>query len=102
MYGAPFSSVPTSSHARDVLALDRTAARASRRKRSVGVVALGGLGQEELDRHRWRSVDVVRGDDHAHAALAEDALDAVLAREDVTLPGEDVFLRRLFLVLGRH
>ena len=47
-----------------------------------GLPARQGLGEEELQRHLLVELEVVRGDDHAHAPDAEDALDAILAGED--------------------
>ena len=55
MYGAPLSSVPTSMHARDVLALDlapRRAPRAGSGRRPRG--SRRRLGQQELDARRAR------------------------------------------------
>ena len=87
--GAPFSSVPTSMHARDVLALDAD--------------GRAGLAEEALDRElrvarprgrrnliatRWPRCDVARRDDHAHAARRRAPLDAVLAGdENLRAPG---------------
>ena len=93
MYGAPFSSVPDVDDARDVLALDlHRRARLAREARD-GLGVAERLGQEELERDLLVELDVVRGDDDAHAAGAEDALDAVLAREDVAFanPGHRVW-----------
>ena len=81
MYGSPVSSVPTSMTAH-VLALEPHAARASRRNRSDGLGVVRELGQQELDRDALVELEVRRRDDHAHAALAEDALDPQLSRDD--------------------
>ena len=84
MYGSPFFSLPTSS-TRAVCGLwSRTAARASRAKRS----ALPGIGerllQHELQRDALTELGVSRGDDDPHPAGTEHTLDAVLAAEQVT------------------
>jgi hypothetical protein len=70
-------------HARDVLALDLH--RRPRLAREAGdrLGVAERLGQEELERDLLVELDVVRGDDDPHPADAEDALDAVLAGEDV-------------------
>ena len=69
--------------ARDVLALDlrRGARLAGEARDDLGVRR--GLRQEELERDALAELEVHRRDDDAHPAAAEDALDPVLAGEDV-------------------
>ncbi len=85
MYGAPFSSVPTSMHARDVLALDLDRGARLAREAGDGLGVAERLGQEELEGDLLVELDVVRRDDDAHAAHAEHPLDAVLAGQNVAL-----------------
>src|SRR5262249_53905236 len=79
-------------HPRHVLALE------PRRRLRLAEEALGhllrGAGEEELDGDLGAQVDVRGRDDHPHPAPAEDALDAVLAREDFA------FLDRRILVVA--
>ena len=70
-------------HARDVLALELAAAAAPRGRSARATSGFcSAVGQEELDRDALLELEVRRRDDDAHAALPEDALDAVLADED--------------------
>ena len=82
-------------HPRDVVALE------ARRRARLAQEALHHLaaraGEEELDGHLLPQRDVRRRHDHAHAALPEHALDAVLAGED--LPLGDRRSRRLGLLV---
>ena len=72
--------------ARHVLAVDlRGRARLAREAR--GEVGLGGAGgEEELESDALLELEVRRGDDDPHASHPEQALDAVLPRDDVALP----------------
>ena len=84
MYGAPVLQRAHVEDTRDVLVrrADRGGARLAE-EAGAGVGVRGGLGKEELDGDAALQ-DVIRGrHDDAHAPRAEDALDAVLAREDV-------------------
>ncbi len=71
----------------DVLALDAhgVLGLAQEAGRVLGV--LGELREEELEGHPLVQRDVLRLDDDAHASLADDALDAVLPREDLAGDG---------------
>ena len=100
MYGAPVSSVPTSSTRATCSLLSRTAARASRRKRSTDLGrARAPRGSRNLIATRCSSCEVRRRDDDAHAARAEHALDPVLAREH--LADHHAILPRHELATGR-
>src|SRR5262249_2095957 len=68
---------------RDVFALepDGIASLAQEPRKRVGI--RDGLGQQELERDLLVERHVRRRDHHAHAAFAEYALDAVLARKDI-------------------
>ncbi len=50
--------------------------------------ALHGLWQKELDRNALAERDVPCGHHDAHAALAEDVLDLVLAGDEIALLGQ--------------
>ncbi len=65
--------------ARDVLApqTDRDARLASKARDGVA----SGPGRQELQRDALAELEVQRGDDDAHSAAADDALDAVLVRD---------------------
>ena len=86
MYGRAVLERADVDHARDVLALDAAPPRAPRagsaRRRSA---CSRSSGQQELERDALVELEVPRRDDDAHAALAEHALDAVLAREHLAL-----------------
>jgi hypothetical protein len=76
---------PHVEHARDMLALDLDGGPRfpSKPADHVGVSQHGG--QEELDRNLLVELQMGRSHDHAHAADAQNALDAVLPREDLAL-----------------
>jgi len=72
--------------ARDVLALDlRRRTRFTRKPRHRVAIA-ERLWQEELEGDLLVELDVMRGDDDPHPTDPEDALDAVLAGENVAFP----------------
>ena len=81
MYGAPSSSAPTSSTRATCSLFRRTRARASRRKRATDSGAR--VAAEELDRDALVELEVRRRDDDAHAARADDRVDAVFVRDDL-------------------
>ena len=84
MYGAPSSSVPTSSDARDVLAHDLGPPPAPRaRSARPRPRSSRASGRRNLSATRCSSSRCVRADDDPHPADAEDALDAVLAGDDI-------------------
>jgi hypothetical protein len=80
MYGAPFSSLPTSV----TLATCPLLRFASETRH--GFTVTQHLRQQELDRDPFVEVDVMGRDDDAHAARTEDPFDAVLPREEFALP----------------
>ena len=75
----------------DVLALDldrRSGLAVEPRHR---LLIGGGLGEQEFQRDALVELQVVRGDDDAHAARAEDALDPVLSSKDIADPNPCLF-----------
>ena len=85
MYGAPVVERADVDDPADVLAL------AAARRARLAQEPLDDLGRvreppsrSNLIATRWSSCEVRRGDDDAHAAHAEHALDAVLPRDDGT------------------
>jgi hypothetical protein len=71
-------------HAGDVLALELHRRARLAQESLDAVFAVHGLGAHQLDGDRLAEGDVGGGDDVAHPPLAEDTLDAVFARENVT------------------
>ncbi len=69
----------------DVLALDLHGGARLALEAREGLRVGERLRQEEFQRDLLVELDVVRRDDDAHPANAEDALDAVLSRKDVAL-----------------
>jgi hypothetical protein len=53
----------------------------------------GELGMKELHRDPFLQVNVLRGDDGAHAALADDALDAIATRDEAPRDRQPSFAR---------
>ena len=81
-YGDAVVERPHVGHARDVLALDaRRGARLAEEARDRVRLLVGVRFAHELERDALLEVQVGRDDDPAHAAFAEQALDAVLAGE---------------------
>ena len=76
---------PDVDDARHVLALDLDRRASFPREPRHGFGIAQRVGKQELDRHPLVELDVVGSDDDAHAARAEDLVDAVLAGEDVAL-----------------
>ena len=85
MYGAPDSSVPTSSTFAACSLRSFTAARASRRNRCDGLFVAERLVAHELDGDALIELLVASRDDDAHSAGAEHPLDAVLAGKEIAL-----------------
>ncbi len=83
--------LPHVDHARDVLALDLHGGARLAQEARDRVGAADGLRQQELERHLFVELKVVRGDDDAHPADAEHALDPVLSRDHVA--GREVDVR---------
>ncbi len=77
--------VPNVDHTRDVLALDLDRGPGFPRETRHGFGVPEGLGQEELQRDFLVEMDVMSGDDHAHAADSKNTLDAIFAGEDIAL-----------------
>ncbi len=77
--------VPTFEHAGNVLALDADRSAGFAAEALGGVAALGHLAPQELHGDALFQLLVPCSNDHAHAALAQDGLDAVLASEDLAL-----------------
>ena len=82
MYGVPSSNVPTSWMRATCSLLSRTAACASRWKRSTASSSRRDLGPQDLDRDLLVQREVVRAVDEAHAATPDLLVDAVLAEQD--------------------
>jgi hypothetical protein len=70
-------------YACDVLALDFHGRARFPRKAHHRILIVQRFRQQELDRDALVEVQVMRGDDNAHTADAEHAVDAVFAGEDV-------------------
>ena len=77
----PFSNVPTSETRATYSLLSFTAACASRMNRAHRVLIEQHVLAQHLDRDALVQREVRALGDHAHAALAEDRLDAILAQE---------------------
>ena len=83
MYGAPFSSVPTSMTRQTCSLLQpRRGARLAQEALARSRRFASCRARQELDRDALVELEVRRGHDHAHAAVAEHALDPELARDD--------------------
>ncbi len=85
-------------NAGDVLVLDPDGGPRFARESRDGFLVVEQRGQKKLEGHAAVELDVACRDDHTHAAYAEDALDAVLAREDFTLAHSG----KLLAILVRH
>ncbi len=85
MYGDAALELPHVDDARHVLALDLHRRTRLAHKPRDGLRALQRLGQQELQRDPLVELHVVGGDHYAHPSDPEDALDPVLARDDIAL-----------------
>ena len=74
--------MPTSEHPNHVLALDLGGGSRLAPEASCRVTSFGQLGVQDLHRHRLLELEVESRENEPHSALAENAVDAVLAGED--------------------
>jgi hypothetical protein len=70
-------------HARHVLAMDAHGRSRLAQEARDGVGVAQSLGQQKLEGYLGIELQVLRGEDHAHAPPPEHPLHAVLARDDV-------------------
>ena len=84
MYGEPVSSVPTSSTRATCSLFEPHGGPRLAQEAAPDLGVVQHLGEQELDRDPLAELEVRGRDDDAHAALAEHALDAVLAQKNLT------------------
>ena len=84
--GRALRRLPDVGDSRDVLALDPHRRARLTKKPGDGLRVTGRLREQELDRVRFLELEVGNGEDDAHPSDADDAIDPVLVRDDLSDP----------------